>query len=228
MGKKILILFMTLCATVVFSESNLKELIKTDDYHFIHVIMNHPSDSGLESSCSWYKFEYEYLDEQANYERTDVLKNYYKENDRLSKDDLLELFKTSEKFVIGQAYGKFWRYAKLYNGETPIGETFVRMYDGKRAPGFGYSVTFMDGDKVSDYTISCIFGNNGEEYMSSQPELFAKEDRWYWKNSDAPKTFFEMLLNHDKRLPKEFIEIQVLYEKILENLEVNGEKITVK
>ena len=39
---------------------------------------------------------------------------------------------------------------------------------------------------------------------------------------------FEMLLNHDKRLPKEFIEIQVLYEKILENLEVNGEKITVK
>ena len=228
MGKKILILFMTLCATVVFSESNLKELIKTDDYHFIHVIMNHPSDSGLESSCSWYKFEYEYLDEQANYERTDVLKNYYKENDRLSKDDLLELFKTSEKFVIGQAYGKFWRYAKLYNGETPIGETFVRMYDGKRAPGFGYSVTFMDGDKVSDYTISCIFGNNGEEYMSSQPELFAKEDRWYWKNSDAPKTFFEMLLNHDKRLPKEFIEIQVLYEQILENLEVNGEKITVK
>ena len=71
MGKKILILFMTLCATVVFSQSNLKELIKTDDYHFIHVIMNHPSDSGLESSCSWYKFEYEYLDEQANYERTD-------------------------------------------------------------------------------------------------------------------------------------------------------------
>ena len=174
---------MTLCATVVFSESNLKELIKTDDYHFIHVIMNHPSDSGLESSCSWYKFEYEYLDEQANYERTDVLKNYYKENDRLSKDALLELFKASEKFVIGQAYGKFWRYAKLYNGETPIGETFVRMYDGNRAPGFGYSVTFMDGDKVSDYTISCIFGNNGDEYMSSQPELFAKEDRWYWKNS---------------------------------------------
>ena len=71
MGKKILILFMTLCATVVFSQSNLKELIKTDDYHSIHVIMNHPSDSGLESSCSWYKFEYEYLDEQANYERTD-------------------------------------------------------------------------------------------------------------------------------------------------------------
>ena len=35
------------------SESNLKELIKTDDYHFIHVIMNHPSDSGLESSCTW-------------------------------------------------------------------------------------------------------------------------------------------------------------------------------
>ena len=32
-------------------------------------------------------------------------------------------------------------------------------------------------------------------------------------------------MNHDKRLPKEFIEIQVLYEKILENLEVNGEKI---
>ena len=27
---------------------------------------------------------------------------------------------------------------------------------------------------------------------------------------------------------QEFIEIQVLYEKILENLEVNGEKITVK
>ena len=171
---------------------------------------------------------FEYLDKRPNYERTDVLKNYYKENDRLSKDALLELFKTSEKFVIRQAYGKFWRYAKLYNGETPIGETFVRMYDGNRAPGFGYSVTFMDGDKVSVYTISCIFGNNGEEYMSSQPELFAKEDRWYWKNSDAPKTFFEMLMNHDKRLPKEFIEIQVLYEKILENLEVNGEKITVK
>ena len=218
MGKKILILFMTLCATVVFSESNLKELIKTDDYHFIHVIMNHPSDSGLESSCTWYKFEYEYLDEQANYERTDVLKNYYKENDRLSKDALLELFKTSEKFVIGQAYGKFWRYAKLYNGETPIGETFVRMYDGNRAPGFGYSVTFMDGDKVS--------GNNGEEYMSSRPDLFVKNDGfWYWKNDEAKKIFFEMLLNHDKRLPKEFIEIQVLYEKILENLEVNGEKI---
>ena len=220
MGKKILILFMTLCATVVFSESNLKELIKTDDYHFIHVIMNHPSDSGLESSCTWYKFEYEYLDEQANYERTDVLKNYYKENDRLSKDALLELFKTSEKFVIRQAYGKFWRYAKLYNGETPIGETFVRMYDGNRAPGFGYSVTFMDGDKVS------VFGNNGEEYMSSRPDLFVKNDGfWYWKNDEAKKIFFEMLLNHDKRLPKEFIEIQVLYEKILENLEVNGEKI---
>ena len=226
MGKKILILFMTLCATAVFSESNLKELIKTDDYHFIHVIMNHPSDSGLESSCSWYKFEYEYLDEQANYERTDVLKNYYKENDRLSKDALLELFKASEKFVIGQAYGKFWRYAKLYNGETPIGETFVRMYDGNRAPGFGYSVTFMDGEKVSDYTISCIFGNNGEEYMSSRPDLFVKNDGfWYWKNEEAKKIFFEMLLNHDKRLPKEFIEIQVLYEKILENLEVTAKRV---
>ena len=228
MGKKILILFMTLCATTVFSESNLKELIKTDDYHFIHVIMNHPSDSGLESSCSWYKFEYEYLDEQANYERTDVLKNYYKENEKLTKNALLVLLKSDKEFILSSPGKDLHRYSKLYNNGTPMGETFFRLYSTGSGLGFDYKLIFLDGDKVSDYTISCIFGNNGEEYMSSQPELFAKEDRWYWKNSDAPKTFFEMLLNHDKRLPKEFIEIQVLYEKILENLEVNGEKITVK
>ena len=142
MNKKIMILFLVLLTGFLFCDSNLMSQIDTDDFYYRNMRWEKPSKSGFEIKVFGIDYDLEYLDKRPNYERTDVLKNYYKENEKLTKNALLVLLKSDNEFILSSPGKDLHRYSKLYNNGTPMGETFFRVYSTGSGLGFDYKLIF--------------------------------------------------------------------------------------
>ena len=92
-----------------------------------------------------------------------------------------------------------------------------------------YRLLFLDGDDIVKFYLRAGYLNKEMDVLESLPEIFYKKDgKWYWKSEEAMVELCKMMENHDERLPVEMLELQLKWEEIIGNLEVDGKKITLK
>ena len=88
---------------------------------------------------------------------------------------------------------------------------------------------YLDGNEIVRLRLKIGYLFEEMDILESLPEIFYKKDgKWYWKSEDAMVELCKMMENHDERLPVEMLELQLKWEEIIGNLEVDGKKITLK
>lgn len=222
MNKKIMILFLVLLTGVVFGKDNLESLIKTEDNFYKCTMWQQEGKSDFDIQYFVAEYNISVLKDEVPYELTPAVLYCLSQNGNVTGEDLQELLKTEQFFILDTPGKNPSMYRKLYNKEVPVGETFFTVESSGRAVGFYYNIILLNNDRITCYDLSCTFGNAGDEFMNKYPDLFVKNQYWGWKNKAAISNFFSMMLYHNENLPEEFIDLQILWENIIS--EVTGEK----
>ena len=218
----------------VFGNSNINGYVN-DYYTFntMQLVKQKDSDSTLNYRVTKYKVSH--LAEQTEKERSVFLNEYFGKNKKITERKLLKYLKSDQTFVI-QKYNaqpvNDYSYKKVYAGKNPVGECHLVCSTEPYMDFAGYveyRLLFLDGDDIVKFYLRAGYLNKEMDVLESLPEIFYKKDgKWYWKSEEAMVELCKMMENHDERLPVEMLELQLKWEEIIGNLEVDGKKITLK
>lgn len=232
--KKTFVFILIFFTAVVFSGDNISEFILKDfNFSSLEILKN--TSSGIKINCIVDKYNMTDIYEMREKYRSDILNEYFKKNDKITARQLLKFFKADQRYVIQKDYSQpitDYSYKKAYKGKTPIGESgFISGKDPYMgfAGNVEYWLLYLDGNEIVRLRLKSGYLFEEMDVLESLPEIFYKKDgKWYWKSEDAMVELCRMMENHDERLPVEMLELQLKWEEIIGNLEVDGKKITLK
>ena len=233
--KKIqLVVLLVVAMGFVSAENNIEKMFPKDLYRNRVVIEQHQK-SGTDIGFRLERIKINDLKNMQPYELPEFLKNYFEENREITSKDLKKFLKGDEKFVLQLGdlnLVDLYSYRKIYRGKEPVGEYHFTAGIGPDLSvggGFVYSLSYIDKDEIVRFFVNTGYLNKEMDVLESLPEIFYKKDgKWYWRSEEAMVELCKMMENHDERLPVEMLELQLKWEEIIGNLEVNGKKITLK
>ena len=215
----------------VYSENNLKSLIP--DY-----VISNEEFKKIKDEYGLYCLKYGYdvmsiekVKDEPEYMNSRKINQLIKDN-KLSVKNILELYEKGESFVLIRLFPMSVEETSneliSVDGKIVGETTFDASSDGKLASNtFGFTMKFIDDRMIHHFWINFIISKDYEdEFYGKLPGIFTKKDGyWYWNETSSVAELFNLMKNHDKNLPEEFLKLQDTWETIVNNLKIKGVKI---
>jgi hypothetical protein len=174
------------------------------------------------------------LKNERPYVLPDCISKYVEQHGDISVQEVLALLNSDEIFVLHKYVPmgiEKKSYGKINRGTQTVGEfSFGSGNDGLLVSGsFVYRMCFVDGTDIYEFWINFSLSGSGMDLLNSLPDIWYKKDgRWYWQCADSRYALYTLLQKHDTRLQGLFPDLQAAWERIRDNLEIDGVKITVQ
>lgn len=215
----------------VYSENNLKSLIP--DY-----VISNEEFKKIKDEYGLYCLKYGYdvmsiekVKDEPEYMNSSKINQLIKDN-KLSVKNILELYEKGESFVLIRLFPMSVEETSneliSVDGKIVGETTFDASSDGKLVSNtFGFTMKFIDDRMIHHFWINFIISKDYEdEFYGIVPGIFTKKDGyWYWNETSSVAELFNLMKNHDKNLPEEFLKLQDTWETIVNNLKIKGVKI---
>lgn len=234
MKHSVLLFFLFLVAQALIAETNLKEIVPpcVSDYDTLSPAQKKNGVSQkLVYKLSIIKIAD--LSKQRPWMLSEPVHEHIEKNEDISVKDIKGMLHSDKIFILNKylPWGtESGSYKKIRIRNQEIGELFFGSgNDGLVVSGsFVYTVAFVDDDNITNFWINFSLSKEDMDVLGVLPEIFNKKgDLWYWNTVDSRKELFDLLQYKDQKLPEIFIQLQCIWEEILEKLEIDGEKADI-
>lgn len=233
MKAPVFIILFLMAAQALIAEDNLKQIMPTTvlDYDALSLVQK---KNGVSKKHVYkiYTVKLADLSKQRPWLLSESVYEHLEQGKDISLEDIKSMLHSEKNFIL-KKYLPFSAesssYKKIRINNEEIGEVFFGSgNDGLLVSGsFVYTLAFVDDDRITEFWINFSLSKEDMDVLSLLPELFNKKgDLWYWNTVNSRKELFYLLERKDKKLPDVFIELQKHWEEILENLEIDGVKVT--
>lgn len=225
--------FFLMAAQALIAENNLKQIVPTTVLDF-DTLSPGQKKNGVSQQHVFKlsKINIADLSKQRPWMLSEPVYEHVEKNKDISVQDIKSMLYSDKMFILNKYLpwsAESSSYDKIRLKNKEIGEVFFGSgNDGLLVSGsFVYTLAFVDDDSIINFWINFSLSKEDMDVLSLLPELFNKKgDLWYWNTVNSREELFDLLERKDKKLPDVFIELQKHWEEILENLEIDGVKVT--